>query len=173
MSSSAAANVTQMPTASKTRNLTHEELAAWRGLLRAHGSLVKTLDVELEQEHALPLTSYEVLLFLEGAEGGRMRMFDLAESVLLSRSGLTRLIDRLERDGYVERHICEQDARGAYAVVTDAGLEKLAAARVTHLAGVREHFLARFSTNELEQLAAYWERILPGASASGGVGCGG
>jgi DNA-binding MarR family transcriptional regulator len=145
--------------------LSERELGAWRGLLRAHAGLVKALDAELEQTHSLPLTSYEVLLYLGQTDGGRMRMCDLAESVLLSRSGLTRLIDRLERDGLVERHICEQDARGAYAVLTELGREKLAAARTTHLAGVREHFIGRFNDAELDLLASFWERLCPGASA--------
>jgi DNA-binding MarR family transcriptional regulator len=96
-----------------------------------------------------------------------MRMCDLAESVLLSRSGLTRLIDRLEREGLVARHSCQQDARGAYAGLTEAGRAKLAAVRPTHLAGVRAHFLAHFSDDEMARLATYWEHVLPG-SASGG-----
>jgi DNA-binding MarR family transcriptional regulator len=135
------------------------ELAAWRELLRTHASLVKTLDREMDQAHDLSLSSYEVLLFLGSAEGSRMRMCDLADSVLLSRSGLTRLIDRLERGGLVVRDSCEQDARGAYAVLTDAGLAKLAAARDTHLAGVHAHFLDRFSAEELELLSTLLERV--------------
>lgn len=140
------------------RNLSELELGAWRGLLRAHAGLVKTLDGELDAGHRLPLSSYEVLLHLES---GQLRMCELAEQVLLSRSGLTRLIDRLVRDGYVERVICDHDARGAYAMLTDAGRAKLAAARETHLAGVREHFLAHFSPQELEQLGSFWTRVGP------------
>src|ERR1700759_3848401 len=101
--------------------LSAQELGAWRGLLRVHAHLVKALDSELEQAHGLPCTSYEVLLYLDDAEDHRMRMCDLASCVLLSRSGLTRLIDRLEREGLVARHSCEQDARGAYARLTEAG----------------------------------------------------
>lgn len=143
------------------------ELGAWRGLLRAHAHLVKALDGELEQAHGLQLTSYEVLLYLDGAQDGRMRMCDLAACVLLSRSGLTRLIDRLEREGLVARHSCEQDARGAYARLTEAGHAKLAVVRPTHLAGVRRHFLARFNDRELDLLAQYWDRVAPGAAAPG------
>lgn len=149
--------------------LTARELGAWRGLLRVHASLVKALDAELEQAHGLPLTSYEVLLYLDQAEDGRMRMCDLAESVLLSRSGLTRLVDRLERGGLVERHSCEQDARGAYAALTPAGRAKLETARVTHLAGVRAHFIDRFSEAELDALGSYWERVCPGSVSSARV----
>src|SRR3954464_134880 len=125
------------------------ELRAWRGLLKAHSSLVKRLDAELEAQHGLPLTSYEGLLRLSDADRCRMRMHDIATSVWLSRSGLTRLIDRLERDGLVARTTCSHDARGAFAVLTDAGRQKLAEARTTQMAGVRELFLSRFSEEEL------------------------
>jgi len=137
------------------------ELRAWRGLLRTHASLVKALDGELETEHGLPLTSYEVLLYLDGADECRMRMCDLADSISLSRSGLTRLVDRLERDGLIQRVSCPHDARGAYATLTAHGQAKLTAARVTHHQGVRRHFLERFSPAELEVLAGCWERIAP------------
>jgi DNA-binding MarR family transcriptional regulator len=169
---STAGNVKSMPTAieAEVTCLSARELGAWRGLLRAHASLVKALDSELEHAHGLPLTSYEVLLYLSQADGARMRMCDLAESVLLSRSGLTRLIDRLEREGFVARHSCEQDARGAYAALTETGAAKLAAARKTHLAGVRKHYLERFGDEELDVLAGYWERITPGAAAAGRCG---
>lgn len=141
--------------------LSAPELRAWRGLLRVHTSLVKTLDAQLEAAHNLPLTSYEVLLHLADAEGGRMRMHDIASTVLLSRSGLTRLVDRLERDGLVQRVSCQDDARGAFACLTDQGRIKLAEARETHLAGIRRHFLGAFSVEELEVLAGFWERLLP------------
>lgn len=134
------------------------ELRAWRGLLRAHAQLSKALDARLEAEHGLQLTSYEVLTYLADADGGRMRMNDLAASVLLSRSGLTRLADRLEREGYLERCTCAHDARGAFAVLTPAGREKLEAARATHLAGVRELFLSHFTEEELDLLGDAWER---------------
>jgi DNA-binding MarR family transcriptional regulator len=152
--------------------LSRRELGAWRGLLRVHAHLVKALDSELEQVHGLQLISYEVLLYLDQADDARMRMCDLAACVLLSRSGLTRLIDRLEREGLVARHSCEQDARGAYARLTEAGHAKLAAVRPTHLDGVRRHFLVHFEEAELDVLAGYWERVSPG-SAAPGAGCGG
>jgi DNA-binding MarR family transcriptional regulator len=136
------------------------ELRAWRGLLRVHAQLSKALDAQLEAAHGLQLTSYEVLMYLSDADGGRMRMNDLAASVLLSRSGLTRLVDRLEREGYLERCSCAHDARGAFAVLTQAGREKLEAARETHLAGVRELFLAHFTPEELDVLGDAWERVL-------------
>ncbi len=159
-------------TPSKTGMLSERELRAWRGLLRVHASLVKALDAQLEAEHGLPLSSYEVLLHLADAEEGRMRMCNLAESVILSRSGLTRLVDRLEREGFIKREPCENDARGAYAVVTPAGREKLAAARATHLAGVRTLFLDHFGAEDLDALGDAWERVLPGVGSFVGPSCG-
>jgi DNA-binding MarR family transcriptional regulator len=145
--------------ASKTRPLTERELGAWKGLLRTHAMLVKRLDAELEAAHGLALTSYEVLLNLSHADEHKMRMCDVADSVLLSRSGLTRLVDRLEREGLVERVSCTDDARGAYARLTDAGETKLREAQATHLDGVREHFLRHFAPEELDLLAAAWARV--------------
>jgi DNA-binding MarR family transcriptional regulator len=156
--------------ATQTRPLTERELGAWRGLLRTHAMLVKRLDAELETEHGLPLTSYEVLLHLSHADGRKMRMCDVAESVLLSRSGLTRLIDRLERDGLVERVSCADDARGAYAQLTEEGLRKLRRAQSTHLEGVRAHFVRHFSEAELDLLADAWSRV-GGAAAQQGPDC--
>lgn len=137
------------------------ELRAWRGLLRAHACLAKRLDAELDRAHGLPMTSYEVLHHLQGAPGGRMRMCDLAEQAQLSRSGLTRMVDRLEREGLLERCSCDHDARGSYACLTPTGRERVEAARVTHLAVVQEHFFSRFSEAELSVLADMWERIAP------------
>jgi DNA-binding MarR family transcriptional regulator len=146
---------------SEQEALTLGELRAWRGLLRAHACLAKRLDAELEREHRLPMTSYEVLNHLQEAPGGRMRMCDLAEQAQLSRSGLTRMVDRLEREELLERCSCDHDARGSYACLTAAGRERVEAAHVTHLAVVREHFFSRFSESELSLLADMWERIAP------------
>jgi DNA-binding MarR family transcriptional regulator len=143
----------------ETKPLAERELRAWRGLLRTHAMLVKRLDAELEAEHGLALTSYEVLLHLNHSDGGKMRMCDVAESVLLSRSGLTRLVDRLERDGLVTRCGDDHDGRSRHAVLTEAGYGKLVEAQRTHLAGVRETFLARLTSEEREQLAAAWGRL--------------
>ena len=146
------------------RELTAEELAGWRGLLRVHSALVKALDAELLAAHDLPLSSYEVLINLRAAPDRRRRMADLADSVLLSRSGMTRLVDRLERDGLLVRDTCDSDGRGTFAVLTDAGEALLTRARATHLDGVRERFLRRFSEAELRQLAGFWNRVLPGSA---------
>lgn len=152
------------PRAPAMRELEPAELVAWRGLLRVHSALVKALDAELLARHDLPLTSYEVLINLQAAPGRRRRMSELADGVLLSRSGLTRLVDRLEREGLLERDACTSDGRGCFAVLTEAGEALLARARPTHLAGVREKFLGVFSPEELAALAGYWERVVPGAS---------
>jgi DNA-binding MarR family transcriptional regulator len=146
--------------------LNREELAAWRGLLRVHAGMTKALDAELLREHRLPLSSYEVLLFLADSPDGRMRMSELADGVLLSRSGLTRLVDRMERDGLLRRRRCEEDQRGWFAEITDVGRELFARARTTHLDGVRERFLSHLSRDEQRTLAAFWEKVSPGAAGS-------
>jgi DNA-binding MarR family transcriptional regulator len=132
--------------------------------LRVHAALVRELDAELDAAHDLPLSSYDVLIYLQAAPGRRLRMAELADSVLLSRSGVTRLVDRLEREGLIVRDTCTSDGRGLYAVLTDEGEAMLARARPTHLAGVRERFLRHFSDDELNLLAGYWERVFPGAA---------
>ena len=128
-------------------------------MLRAHSELTRALDAQLAREHKLPLSSYEVLLFLADAPDGRMRMSELAESVLLSRSGLTRLVDRLEREGLLKRERCESDARGLFAEITPEGRRLFDDARRTHLDGVRALFLDRFSRDELRTLGALWRKL--------------
>jgi DNA-binding MarR family transcriptional regulator len=150
--------------AGRAEQLNAVELAAWRGLLRVHSALVHELDADLLANHGLAFSSYEVLLTVADAPGERMRMSDIADSVLLSRSGVTRLVDRLERDGLVERIPCEDDARGQYAVLTARGRTLFDAARLTHLAGVRRLFLTSFDEADLRQMAAFWERLVPGAA---------
>jgi DNA-binding MarR family transcriptional regulator len=146
----------------EVKQLNDRELAAWRGFLQLHAALVRELDRELEEAHGLPLTHYEVLIRLYLAPDNRMRMSDLASSVLLSQSGVTRLVDRLERAGYVARHQCAADRRVLYAQLTETGRARLLEARPTHLAGVRARFLAHFDDAELDELAAAWERVQPG-----------
>jgi DNA-binding MarR family transcriptional regulator len=153
-----------MATTMTIRELTAAELAAWRGFLRVHSALAKQLDAELEAAHKLPLSSYDVLINLQAAPGRRLRMAELAERTLLSRSGMTRLVDRLEREGLLKRDTCASDARGCFAVLTDAGDEVLATARPTHLDGVRERFLRHLSGDDFPRLAEIWERMLPGST---------
>jgi DNA-binding MarR family transcriptional regulator len=143
--------------------LNSDELGAWRGLLRLHSRLTKALDADLIREHGIPLSSYEVLLFLADSPGGRMRMAELADGVLLSRSGLTRLVDRMEREGLLRRERCQDDARGFWAIITDDGRALFQRARATHLDGVRELFLEKVSPAEQRTLAELWERVSPGA----------
>ena len=146
--------------------LDRDELGTWRGLLRVHAGMTKSLDAELMREHRLPLSSYEVLLYLADSPEGRLRMSELADSVLLSRSGLTRLVDRMERDGLLRRQRCEEDQRGWFAEITDEGRELFERARVTHLDGVRQRFLNHLTSDEQRTLAALWEKLSPGAAGS-------
>jgi DNA-binding MarR family transcriptional regulator len=120
---------------------TDPRLGAWRSLLRAHARLSRRLDEELQANHALSLAEYDAMLQLANEPGRRLRMSVLAERVLLSRSGITRLVDRLETAGMVERSACPTDARGAMAALTPVGLERLRAASGTHLGGVARYFL--------------------------------
>jgi DNA-binding MarR family transcriptional regulator len=137
------------------------------GFLRAHHTLVAELDDELRREHGLPLTSFDVLAQLDLAPERQLRMSELAEAVLLSRSGLTRLVERLESKGLLERRECTEDARGAFAVLTAQGEGVLAEARRTHLAGVRQRFLERFEEDELRRFGELWRRVLPDADENG------
>jgi DNA-binding MarR family transcriptional regulator len=139
--------------------LSDTELAAWRGMLRAHHGLVTRLDAELVERHRLPLSSYEVLLQLANGPAQGLRMSEIADRVFLSRSGLTRLVDRLAREGLVERRSCPSDLRGQLALITDRGREVFSAARATHLEGVRREFLARLNESELADLAGLWVRF--------------
>ena len=152
-----------------TSELSAAELAVWRGFLRVHASLAKQLDHELDTTHGLPLSSYEVLINLQAAPGRKLRMADLADRALLSRSGMTRLVDRLERQGLLARDTCASDARGCFAVLTDAGEALLAKARVTHLDGVRARFLAHLEPEDYERVSALWERVLPGSTDTAAV----
>src|SRR5215212_7277524 len=120
-------------------------LEAWVSFLRAHAAITRALNADLLNEHGLTLNDYEVLLHLARAENGMMRRVDLAESVLLTASGITRLLDGLERAGWVEKHACSSDARVSYAKLTPAGAEKLAAAATTHIAGIDDLFTGRFA----------------------------
>jgi DNA-binding MarR family transcriptional regulator len=142
--------------------LTTAENGAWRTFLRAHATVTRRLEAELVAEHELPLASYDVLVQLSEAPSRALRMTELAERVLLSRSGLTRLVDRLERDGLVSRQACPNDARGTLAVLTDAGLERLRKAWPTHLRGVSEHVTSKLSPSELATLEQLLGRLLAG-----------
>jgi DNA-binding MarR family transcriptional regulator len=135
------------------------ELAAWVGLVRAHAMTMRRFNAELVNEHGLTINDYEVLLHLARADGRRLRRVDLAERVLLTPSGITRLLEGLERSGFVERASCESDARVTYAQLTDTGEAKLREAAETHVAGIRQFFGSRFSNEELTALAGLLERL--------------
>jgi DNA-binding MarR family transcriptional regulator len=135
------------------------ELAAWRGMLVVHARVTQQLDAEMRAAHGISVSAYEVLLFLVEADGRRMRMSDLADEVLLSRSGCTRLVDRLARLGYVTRSAADGDGRGLFAELTDRGAEVVARARVTHRAGIRRHFLDALGEADERALARAWERV--------------
>jgi DNA-binding MarR family transcriptional regulator len=139
--------------------LSKRELAAWRGMLETHSRVVAELDAELVRDHGLPLTSYEVLMNLSDAEGHKLRMGELADRLLLSRSGITRVADRLERQGLIVRERCTDDGRGFFAHLTDQGSEMVGAARPDHLAGVRRHFLDRLTPQEVDALGSIWRRL--------------
>lgn len=140
--------------------LSTEELAVWRMLQRAQVRITRHLEAELLLAHDLPLASYDVLLQLAESTGRRLRMNDLADRVLLSRSGLTRLIDRLQRDGLVEREACESDARGLFAVLTDAGVDRLAEATPTYLRGIRTQFLDSLDTTDIDRCKTMLAKLL-------------
>lgn len=154
-------------TSSTAGLLTARELGAWRGLLRVHATLTAQCSAELQEGHDLSLSEYEVLLDLSLQDGHRMRMSDLARAALLTPSGITRLVERLERRGLVERCPCADDRRGSAARLTDAGSAAFAAARRDHLAAVRHHFLRHLDGDEQEQLAVLWDRVVPGAAGTG------
>jgi DNA-binding MarR family transcriptional regulator len=139
-------------------------MRVWRGFLRAHAQVLRTLEAELEEAHGLPIASYDVLVQLAEAPDGRLRLSDLAEAVLLSRSGLSRLVDRLVREDLVERVSCPSDARGTFAVLTPAGRCRLREASGTHLRGVAEHMLNRYTPEELATLGDLLKRLEPPAA---------
>jgi DNA-binding MarR family transcriptional regulator len=125
-------------------------LDAWRAFLSAHARLVRRLDEELRAAHGISLAEYDTLFQIASAPGRRLRMHELAERVLLSRSGTTRLIDRLEATGLVVRWACSSDARGAEAALTQAGLDRLRTASATHLRGVEAYFLGNIAPGDLD-----------------------
>ena len=144
---------------------TRNRLEAWVSFLRAHAAITRQLNADLLNAHGLTLSDYEVLLRLSNAEHGMMRRVDLAESVILTASGITRLLDGLERGGFVEKASCASDARVSYAKLTDAGRRKLAEAAETHLAGIEELFSGRFGESELDSLAELLARLPLSGSA--------
>lgn len=135
-------------------------IEAWRTFLRAHAHVVRQLERELADEQSMALTDYDVLVQLAAAGDHRLRMSELADGLLLSRSGATRLVDRLEAAGLVERVSCDTDRRGQWASLTDAGYARLRDASPTHLRGVASHFLDRLTDADLAELTRMLDRVL-------------
>lgn len=150
----------------KATQLAGVSLEAWRAYLQSHAAILRELDAELLEEQGLTTRDYEVLLYLSHAPDRRLAMSALAGRTMLTRSGITRLVDGLVSAGFVQRTACPEDARISYAQLTDPGFEKLRRAGCSHVASVRRLFLERFSTEEVAQLAELLGR-LPGARQEG------
>jgi DNA-binding MarR family transcriptional regulator len=148
-------------------------LDAWQRLLRANCIALRTLDHELQSGHGMTISDYDVLVSLRSAPDHALRMSDLSRRTLLTRSGMTRLVQGLERDGLVERRACAEDARVSYAVLTRTGLDRLASARRTHHAGIRRVFAEHFTEEEAARLAELLGRIPGVADGSDTACCGG
>lgn len=143
-----------------TRWLDAEEMRAWRGFMTASRLLFDRLDRELQRDAGVPHTYYEILVRLSEAPDRRLRMSELAESMLSSRSRLSHAAARLEESGWLRRVECETDRRGAFAELTDEGFAALAAAAPGHVAGVREHLLDVLTREQVSQLADLSETLL-------------
>lgn len=142
-------------------------IEAFVRLVRGHSAVTRALNAQLVADHGLTINDYEALLHLARAEDRRMRRVDLAERLILTASGVTRLLDGLEEAGYVDRAACASDRRVTYAVLTQAGVAKLREASKTHVADIREIFETRFNAEELDQLVALLERLPHAADATG------
>jgi DNA-binding MarR family transcriptional regulator len=136
------------------------QMAAWRAFLTAHARITDVLTRELREQVGLPLTWYDVLVQLSEADEHRLRMQELAGRVLLSKSGLTRLIDRMEQDGLVTRYPCEDDRRGTWAQMTEHGYDVIRRSAPAHLAGIREHFADALDDDEADAVATALRRVL-------------
>jgi DNA-binding MarR family transcriptional regulator len=151
-----------MSVAIETSRLEGVALDAWRSYLQSHAAIVRELDAELDAAHGVTTRDYEVLLYLAQSEGMKLPMSALSERTMLTRSGITRLVDGLVDDGMIERVSCESDARVSYARLTTDGYEKLRQAGCTHVKSIERLFLAHFTPEEVEQLSSLLSR-LPGA----------
>jgi len=146
--------------------LSGAEREAWTGFLFVHAALTRALDDDLRANHGLAYNAFELLALLALAPGRRLRMAELAELLVFTRSGITRLIERLERQGYVERRECSDDARGVNAILTEQGFLLFEQAARTHVARLRELFFGRLEQLSLAELNQLWQRLNPeGCSA--------
>ena len=135
------------------------ERAAWIGFVRSHSALLRRLDADLRRSHGISISAYEALIVLGRSETGSLQMSELAGRTLLTQSGISRLVTRLERDGLVRREADPGDRRASHIALTEAGARLVNEGLHTHVAGVRARFLDRFSETELIQLAHYWDRL--------------
>ncbi|MGH2690231.1 MAG: MarR family winged helix-turn-helix transcriptional regulator [Actinomycetota bacterium] len=149
--------------------ITCESVQAWRSFLEAHARVTDELERELQETQGLPLAFYDVLAQLARAPEGRLRMQDLAQRLLLSRSGFTRLSDRMEAAGLLQRSRCPSDRRGVYAEITPAGRAALDAAAPVHMRGVQEHFARYLGTDDLQVLRGLLDRVCEGNRTQGAV----
>ena len=152
--------------------LSRDEMRAWRALLGAQHRLTRVLDAELQAEQGTSLHDHEVLIVLSELPEGACRMADLADLLALSRSGLTRRVDRMAGSGLVSRERCPSDGRGIVARITEAGRQALAAATPVHVAGVRRHFVDALKPDQLSLLAEALEKVATDAPGAGLGGCG-
>jgi DNA-binding MarR family transcriptional regulator len=150
-------------TGSPLADLSDEEFAVWSGFLQTHAALARELDADLRAAHGLLLTDFEILLWLANRPCERMRMTALADTVLLSPSGLSRAVERLETRGLVRRIPCPEDRRGSYAALTDPGIDLVRTASRTHAASIRRCFLDRLTRDEQRILVGTWERLVAGS----------
>ena len=144
-------------------DLSPEALAAWRTFITAHAAVIERIEHDLATANQLPLSFYDVLIELAEAPDRRLRMHELARSVVLSRSGLTRLVDKLEAAGLLRREACTTDRRGAYAVLTDAGRAALRGAWPVYAQGIATHFAQHLTDAEVATLTPALERVLAAA----------
>lgn len=162
------------PTIATVDNVNEDGLAVWEDFLRYHATVTDALAEELERDAELPLAWYDVLIQLNNARDGRLRMQDLASAIVLSKSGLTRLVDRMERAGLVARETCPSDRRGTFAQLTPAGRKRFRAAAPGHVRAVAQHFTAHLSDQQLAVMGDAFKALLAAHRVTGlGPGCAG
>ncbi len=143
----------------RTQVLAHPTFGPWTRFLRAHAALTRQMSARLETEHGLTLSDFDVLAQLYFAPERALRRVDLSRQVLLTASGITRLLDGLQRMGWVTKRRCETDARVTYAVLTDEGVKKFEAAYESHAADIEELFGAQLSDEERRQFGDLLEKL--------------
>lgn len=141
-------------------NLSPEHFSMWRSFIEAHSSIMRTLEQAMQEEHGVPLTWFDVLLHLEEAPEGRLRLGELAQSVILTRSGITRLVDRMVKAGMIRREPCPDDRRGHFAVITQKGKDTIERVGPGHSQKAQEIFLSHVSPQEAVLMRSVFLRVL-------------